>query len=328
MKALLQNTRWMSVVLAAAALYNLVWGLWVVLDPGALFRITGLPMPAYPQIWQCVGMIVGVFGVGYAVAATAPLRHWPIVLVGLLGKLLGPLGFAGAAFAGDLPWSWAWTLLTNDVIWWFPFAAILVAARAQRQAGGARERTRPAVSLALRMARCQTGESLLSLSRRQPRLVVCLRHLGCSFCRESLADLARLRPEIESSGTGIVLVHPGDDEHAIELFKSYGLGDLPRLADPDRILYRALGLETGSLLQLLGPRVLWRAGAAALQGHRPGRVDGDPWQMPGIFLIEEGEIVEAYRYKDVADKPDYRSLASSLGHERPADARQTPRSAP
>jgi hypothetical protein len=56
------------------------------------------------------------------------------------------------------------------------------------------------------MARCQNGESLLSLSRRQPRLVVCLRHLGYTLCRESLADLARLRPEIESSGTGILIV--------------------------------------------------------------------------------------------------------------------------
>ena len=39
--------------------------------------------PRYPQIWQCVGMIVGVYGVGYLVAASDPLRHWPIVLVGM-----------------------------------------------------------------------------------------------------------------------------------------------------------------------------------------------------------------------------------------------------
>ena len=50
-------------------------------------------------------MIFGVYGVGYAVAATAPLRHWPIVLVGLLGKLFGPVGFIAAALGDKLPWT-------------------------------------------------------------------------------------------------------------------------------------------------------------------------------------------------------------------------------
>jgi hypothetical protein len=162
------------------------------------------------------------------------------------------------------------------------------------------------------MARCQSGESLLSLSRRQPRLVVCLRHLGCTFCRESLADLGRLRLEIESSGTGIVLVHPTDDERAAALFADFGLDDLPRFADRDRILYQALGLSRGSFLQLLGPRVIWRASVATLRGHRLGLKDGDARQMPGVFLVQDGRIVEAFRHRDVADKPDYQVIASRL----------------
>ena len=170
------------------------------------------------------------------------------------------------------------------------------------------------------MARCQNGESLLSLSRRQPRLVVCLRHLGCTFCRESLADLARQRQEIESSGTGIVLVHPTDDERAAALFASYGLSDLPRFADPDRVLYQTLGLARGSFLQLLGPRVIWRAVAATLRGHRLGRTDGDTRQMPGVFLVQDGQIVEAFRHRDVADKPDYQAIASRLSEAPLANA--------
>ena len=316
-----RGSRWMRVVLAAAALYNLVWGAWVLADPGALFRLTGLPQPTYPQIWQCVGMIVGVYGVGYAVAATAPLRHWPIVLVGLLGKLLGPVGFVAAALAGELPWTWTWTILTNDAVWWIPFALILAAAR--RRALGSRstgESSRPSVSLAFRMARCQNGESLLSLSRRRPQLVVCLRHLGCTFCRESLAELARVRPEIEASGTGIVLVHPGDADRAVGLFERYGLADLPRLADPGKILYRALGLETGSLLQLFGPRVVLRAGVATLRGHHPGRPDGDVRQLPGVFLVHDGRVVEAFRHRDVADQPDYPAITAQLGRDHAADS--------
>lgn len=308
-------------VLVAAALYNLLWGAWVVLDPGAIFRLSGMAEPVYPQIWQCVGMIVGVYGVGYAIAAASPLRHWPIVLVGLLGKVLGPIGFLAAVSGGQLPWSWGWTILTNDLVWWVPFALILVAAR--RAAGGRRpaaDEARASAALTLRTARCQNGESLQSLSRRRPQLVVCLRHLGCTFCRESLADLARERAEIEASGTGIVLVHPATDEQAAELFGRYGLADLPRFADPDRVLYRSLGLSRGSLAQVLGPRVFWRAAAATLRGHRLGKKAGDVWQMPGVFLVRDGQVVEAFRHRDVSERPDYRAIAARLRGEGHADA--------
>ena len=116
----------MRIVLLAAAVYNVLWGAFVVLFPFALFRVLEMELPNYPQIWQCVGMIVGVYGVGYAAAALDPLRHWPIVLVGLLGKIFGPIGFLFAAVRGELPPSFGLTLLTNDLIWWAPFALILL----------------------------------------------------------------------------------------------------------------------------------------------------------------------------------------------------------
>lgn len=119
------STRWMTRVLWAAAAYNLLWGGFVILFPMAPFRWAEMPLPNYPEIWQCLGMVVGVYGVGYAIAATNPIRHWPIVLVGLLGKILGPIGFVRAAWIGSLPWRAGWNCVTNDLIWWIPFAGIL-----------------------------------------------------------------------------------------------------------------------------------------------------------------------------------------------------------
>jgi small multidrug resistance pump len=78
-------------------------------------------------------MIVGVYGIGYACAASDPLRHWPIVLVGLLGKLFGPLGFLMAVLKGELPWRFGALLLTNDLIWWVPFGLILYHAVLQQR---------------------------------------------------------------------------------------------------------------------------------------------------------------------------------------------------
>lgn len=123
---------WMAQVLWAAALYNLAWGGFVVLYPELPFRWAGMPPPNYPELWQCIGMMVGVYGVAYALAARDPIRYWPIVLAGLLGKILGPLGFLHAALAGRLPWRAGWTIVTNDLIWWLPFGLLLRAAYRSR----------------------------------------------------------------------------------------------------------------------------------------------------------------------------------------------------
>ncbi len=116
----------MPTVLWLAAAYNILWGAWVVLFPLTAFQWLHMPLPNYPQVWQCVGMIVGVYGVGYACAALNPVEQWPIVLVGLLGKVCGPLGFITAVIQGTLPLRFGLLLLTNDFLWWIPFTLILI----------------------------------------------------------------------------------------------------------------------------------------------------------------------------------------------------------
>ena len=117
---------WMSRWLVAAGVYNLAWGALTVLLPGWLFDLTGLAHPNYPFIWQCVGMIVGVYGIGYLAAAADPVRHWPIVLVGFLGKIFGPLGYLMGVLRGEVPLEFGWTLPTNDLLWWIPIGLILL----------------------------------------------------------------------------------------------------------------------------------------------------------------------------------------------------------
>lgn len=138
---------WMSTVLWAAAIYNIIWGSVVVLAPQWTFRILGIDTLAMADevsftllipIWQCVGMIVAVYGVAYAAAARDPVRHWPVVGAGLLGKILGPIGFIDAVFIREIfPASFGLTILTNDLIWWLPFGLILLAAWRARRWDGA-----------------------------------------------------------------------------------------------------------------------------------------------------------------------------------------------
>lgn len=113
--------------LFAAAVYNLLWGSFVVLFPGALFSLFGMPQPSYLALWQVVGMFVLVYAPGYAWAALHPSKHAHLVFIGMLGKILGPIGFIWAAATGQLPLRFGLTILTNDLIWWPAFISYLLA---------------------------------------------------------------------------------------------------------------------------------------------------------------------------------------------------------
>ena len=119
----------MSLTLKVAAIYNLLWGVWVVLFPNHFFELVGMTLPIHPMIWQGMGMVIGVYGLGYWWAAQNPMIHWPIVAVGLLGKIFGPIGFFLNYFSGNVPFEFIYTLFTNDFIWWIPFFLILNKAR-------------------------------------------------------------------------------------------------------------------------------------------------------------------------------------------------------
>ena len=115
----------MEITLRLAAVYNLLWGMVAVLFPVQCFEYFGMQPPLYPQLWQCIGMIVGVYGVGYWLAADNPMVHWPIILVGFLGKVFGPIGFSAALINGVFPLKFGLNILFNDLIWWIPFFLIL-----------------------------------------------------------------------------------------------------------------------------------------------------------------------------------------------------------
>ncbi|MFK7954342.1 MAG: alkyl hydroperoxide reductase [Ekhidna sp.] len=122
------DSKWMSSVLKAAAIYNLIWGAWVVLFPSHFFELVGMEPLNHGMVWQGMGMVIGVYGLGYWWAAQDPLIHWPIVVVGFLGKIFGPLGFFMNYFTGKVPFGFFYTLITNDFIWWIPFFLIIKAA--------------------------------------------------------------------------------------------------------------------------------------------------------------------------------------------------------
>jgi peroxiredoxin len=163
-------------------------------------------------------------------------------------------------------------------------------------------------------AKTQRGNDLLQLSEEKPVLVVFLRHFGCTFCREAVADIAKRRRSIEAEGVHIVFVHMGSFEEGLRFFEHYGLGDIDHVSDPKRELYQAFGLKRGNLNQMFGVKNWWRGfEAGVLNSHAAGKAVGDVWQMPGVFLVHKGEIIRAHRHEFAGDRPDYENIATCAG---------------
>ena len=324
--------------LITAGIYNLVWGALVVLVPSQPFGWLGMSPPNYPAVWQCLGMVVGVYGVGYLIAARDPARHWPIVLVGWLGKVLGPIGFLRAAAAGDLPWAFGLVNVTNDLIWLAPFTAILYYAWRTNSAPDASQPL--SLDEAMHTVRSQRGRTLGELSQTQspdqwsgcsastpssagtPRpmvgalqtdggvLVVFIRHAGCTFCREALAELATDREQLAAAGLKLAVGHMSSSASAGTLLARYGLDDVDHFSDPDCRLFRAFDLARGSLWQVLGPDV-WLRALPALAKYGLGKIEGDGFQLGGAFLIRDGKVIAAKRLTSSAERINFARLAEA-----------------
>lgn len=303
---------WVRFVLKFAGIYNLTWGTFVILFPSVPFYWLGIQPPNYPSLVQCLGMVIGVYGIGYWIAASDPATHWPIVLVGLLGKLFGPIGFIYAASFGELPWTMGLTILANDVVWWYPFTAILIhAARVHEHQRTAADGL--TLEVALRTAVTNQGTNLYDLSFKSPLLIVCVRHLGCTFCREMLAELANLRNEIERTGIIPVVVSMGPNDQTKSMLVRFGLDGVLHVSDPARRVYHALELPFGTLGQLFGLNTLRRAlvdGTVFRFGF--GRIVGNGMQLSGAALVKDGKIQRSVKHQTSSDRTDFRDLVCEV----------------
>jgi hypothetical protein len=123
--ASLPRQRYHRLTFLLAGVYNVVWGLYAVIDPQWLFRFAQLSPMRHPQIFATLGMVIGLYGILYLEVARKPESGWLIAAVGLAGKLLGPLGFAILIWTATWPLETVILVLTNDLIWWCPFGVYL-----------------------------------------------------------------------------------------------------------------------------------------------------------------------------------------------------------
>ena len=169
------------------------------------------------------------------------------------------------------------------------------------------------VAQALASIHTESGASLLTLVEASPVLLVFLRHFGCSFCRQAISDVADLKGELDKRGVRPVFVHLGTPERAMPFFDYYGIGDVERVSDPEAKVYQLSLFALPRIhpaLTLLQPSVWlgWLKGA--LFKHGIGAIKEDGHQMQGIFFLKGPKIVRQFRYKTIADEPNYLKLVA------------------
>ena len=168
-----------------------------------------------------------------------------------------------------------------------------------------------AAAKAIDAAVTQRGEKLVDLSEQGTVMLVFLRHSGCTFCRETLADIAARRGQAAFAKIRIVLVHMGDQEGIDALLRKYNLDGIDCIGDAEQKLYQVFGLKRGRIGQLLGPKVWWRGiQAGILAGHGLGKPTADPTQMPGVFLLKHSSVAGSFRHRSAADRPDYLAICA------------------
>src|SRR5262245_65416809 len=100
LRVMIRHRRRYRVAFCLAGVYNILWGLYAVWDPQWLFRFAHLPLQNHPEIFACLGMVVGLYGIVYLEIARVPERGWLLAAVGLLGKLFGAIGLAELVLRG------------------------------------------------------------------------------------------------------------------------------------------------------------------------------------------------------------------------------------
>ena len=153
------------------------------------------------------------------------------------------------------------------------------------------------------------GSPLRGLPPQTPVLVVLLRSFGCTFCREALADVAAVQPQLDRAGVRVAFVHGASPDDAEPWFVKYRLTDLIRVSDPGLEHYRAFALGRTGVPALIDP-VVWARGAVCALAHGFGTQPAELMrQLPGVFVIQGDAVLAEYRHRSPADRPDYLALA-------------------
>ncbi len=140
-------------------------------------------------------------------------------------------------------------------------------------------------------------------------LLVFLRHFGCTFCRQTVAQIKEIEPQLKNRGVDIIVfVFHGALEDAHDFFEKRW-PSVTAIHDPDLLYYQKFGVVRGTARQLLGPRAMMAGLKGLLKGYGIGRPKSDPFLMPGFFLLKGDVILKEFRPSHAGEMPTIEQLS-------------------
>jgi peroxiredoxin len=143
-----------------------------------------------------------------------------------------------------------------------------------------------------------------------------VRHFGCLFCGQQVADIVPFVDGIRDAGAELFVIGNGSVDQA-RTFRDRHTLPMPLFTDPDRQAFRALAMRSG-VSTVLNLSVIARSLAALKAGFRQTRVAGDPFQLGGVVVIGVDGL-ERYRYlsRFAGDHPDPAAILRHCRSESP-----------
>jgi hypothetical protein len=117
--------------------------------------------------------------------------------------------------------------------------------------------------------------------------------------------------EKETNPIPSLFVYPADLAEGEEFFNEFW-PEARAVSDPEGRLFAALGISRASLRQIFGPSVWRELGRARQRGYRGSRIIGNPWLLPGLFLVRNREIVWRFIYSNIGDHPDFDEVLAQI----------------
>jgi len=114
-------------------------------------------------------------------------------------------------------------------------------------------------------------------------LMVLMRHFGCIFCRQRLAQLVAQTQAYPNLDFAVWVIGNGTALMASDFVETHSI-TRPVYTDPSRRIYQELGMNRNFGLNF---KTLKQSIVAFRQGHRQTEIKGDPWQQGGVVVFDD-----------------------------------------
>jgi peroxiredoxin len=149
------------------------------------------------------------------------------------------------------------------------------------------------------------------LWREQPAVIAFVRHFGCLFCFEQVAEMVEVSAEIRRWGGRFCVVGNGTPLHA-RVFMDEARLEADVFTDPARLVYAGLEMRHG-VFTTWNPTTTQHARRAYARGFRQRGVRGDRWQQGGALVVAtDGSVAFLQRFAVAGERTDLADLRRAV----------------